>query len=59
MYILKLEQNEVQLIQVVLAQATLDMAQSNLRGVLWGSIQKQLQSQMPAEAPPAPPPEED
>ena len=54
MYILKLEQNEVQLIQAVLAGANLNMDQSNLRNSLWTSMQKQLQEQMPVAQPPNP-----
>ena len=53
MYILKLEANEVQLIQAVLNQANLNMEQSNLRGQLWQSMQQQLQQQVPAVAPAA------
>lgn len=55
MYILKLEQNEVQLIQAVLAGANLNMDQSNLRNSLWTSMQKQLQEQMPTAQPAIPP----
>ena len=51
MYVIRLEQNELQLVQVVLANANLNMEQSNLRGQLWTSLQNQLQSQMPTAAP--------
>jgi len=47
MYVLRLEQNEMQLIQAVLAGANLNMEQSNLRGQLWQSMQSQLQQQLP------------
>ena len=50
MYVLKLEQNELQLIQIVLNQANLNMEQSNLRTVLWVSMQNQLKLQMPKAA---------
>jgi hypothetical protein len=54
MFTLKLEQNQLQLIQAVLAGANLNMEQSNLRNVLWASIQTQLQAQLPPSAPIAP-----
>jgi len=49
MYLLKLEASEVQLIQVCVKQAALNMDQSNLRGQLWMSMQKQLTEQMPSQ----------
>ena len=50
MYVLKLETNEMQLVQAVLSSANLNMEQSNLRGQLWQSMQRQLQEQMPSPA---------
>lgn len=50
MYVLKLEPNEIQLIQSALTQAPLNMEQSNLRGQLWQSMQAQLVEQMPKPA---------
>ncbi len=51
MYILKLQTNEMQLIQAVLSSANLNMEQSNLRGQLWQSMQLQLQEQVPKATP--------
>jgi len=48
MYTLKLQPKEVQLIQVALTNAPLNMEQSNLRGQLWNSMATQLKEQQPS-----------
>jgi len=59
MYTLKLEAKEVQLIQAVLQAASLNMEQSNMRTILWVSMQNQLKLQMPEATPEPGEPKED
>ena len=57
MYTLKLEPKEVQLIQIALRSANLNMDESNVRGKLWMSMQTQLSAQMPIDKAPTPAPD--
>jgi len=57
MYTLKLEPKEVQLIQIALRSANLNMDESNVRGKLWMSMQTQLSAQMPIAKAPVPAPD--